>query len=155
MIFRYAVSGRIVFPRETPVETSVNQPVSALQCPIMNAPARTSPPCSPAITIALPIESHQIQKYGFAALVMRPAMIGIAMPDRAGERDMVADLLPAIVRTPNAMRAIPPIPADDVRVREGDRGKSHDDQDEDDGLCDYVAERYLQAGQSSCPQGRR
>ena len=73
IIFRYAVSERKVLPCDTPVETSVYHTVSAVQCPIMKAPARIKPPSSPAITIALPIDSHQIQKYGFAALVTSPA----------------------------------------------------------------------------------
>ena len=74
MIFRYVESEKIVLPFETPVETTVYHTVSAVQCPIMNIPTSNSPPCSPAITIVLPIESHQIQKYGFAALVISPAI---------------------------------------------------------------------------------
>ena len=93
---------------------------------------------------ALPTESHQIQKYGLAALVRNPAMYGLATAC-AGAAESVAVLLPAIVMIPKMMRAIPPTTAISGRIGAGNAGKAEDDQEEDGSLDDDMPERDLEA----------
>src|SRR5512138_1208370 len=95
-------------PFATPVETNRYQLVSAPQWPIMKTTAKRIPPASAWIRRALPTESHQIQKYGLAALVRSPAAYG-PRPPAAGAALMLAVRLPAIVIAPKTTSAMPPM----------------------------------------------
>src|SRR5208283_2482724 len=106
----YARSERMVFPFAMPVDTTVDHPRSAHQCPAMKMQARKIPPARPAITIAPPTVSHQIQKYGFATLVTKPAKNGLVVTTDAGLLLPTSETcrLPARVRMPKRIRATPP-----------------------------------------------
>ena len=106
----YVVAERIVLPRDTPVDTNVYQ--ADIRTPVADHEdcGQRQPPERPATTMALPTESHQIQKYGLAALVRSPASYGlVTAPSGVVSRD--AFLLPAIVRTPKTTSAMPPTTA--------------------------------------------
>ena len=152
MIRWYAVSERIVFPFETPVETKTYQLTSAPQWPIMKTTASRSPPASDEIKRALPTESHQIQKYGFAALVTSPAMYGFSTAC-AGAVLRLAVLLPTIVRIPKMMSAMPPITAIAVVYGCATACKAENDQEKYRGLDNDMAERDPEPGRPVTFQG--
>ena len=132
---------------------NVYQPVSAHQWPIMKTAASTSPPERPAITMALPTESHQIQKYGLAALVRSPARYGfVTAPSGVVSRD--AFLLPANRHDAKNNQCDAPDNSDERLIRACHCGQAENDQQEDDSLDNHVPERDFQAGGPVPGKGR-
>jgi len=88
----------------------------------MNAIRPKMPLASELINRALPTENHQIQKYGFAILVTRPAIRGDCVPFDGEIKERVAFRAERIVITPNTTSATPPTTAINSEEPAGRKG---------------------------------